>query len=527
MRECAAAGVGLAGAMGTGWSARARTKPNIVIIMADDMGFADIGCYGSEIQTPNLDRLSGEGMRFTSFYNCARCCPTRASLLTGLYSHRAGMGAMVNERDEPRTAPYQGFLNDRCLTIAEALKPAGYRTCMSGKWHVGEKPEHWPLRRGFDHYYGLISGASSYFDPNFVLEGSNRARTMVRESTKITEFAKDFYMTDAITESAVGQLGDVARTPDPFFLYVAYTAPHWPLHARPEDIRKYQGKYVGGWDQLRQSRHARLREMGLLESKWQLSRRDDGAIPWDEEKNKEWQDRRMAVYAAQIDRMDQGIGRILDTLKEKRLVENTLVLFLADNGACAENAGVRRDPSVTPGGPDSYMAYGVAWANASNTPFRRYKQTLYEGGISTPLIARWPGMIRPGSKTEQVGHVIDLTPTCLEVAGAPYKRASGPDLSALDGKSLLPVLKGGSRAGHEIMYWEHIRNRALRQGDWKIVWDRKIGAWELYNVVEDRTETRNLASDQPERTRLMAGLWEDWANSAGVQFGKGPGPSET
>lgn len=492
------------------------TRPNIVIIMADDMGFSDLGCYGSEIETPNIDRLADQGVRFSQFYNCARCCPTRASLLTGLYPHRAGMGQMINRQGEQRPPAYQGYLNDRCLTIAEALRPAGYRTLMSGKWHVGEHHPHWPLNRGFEKYYGLISGASSYFDTSFIEAGTDKIRMMLRDDTEIVEKGEGFYMTDAITDHAVQMIEENGQRDNPFFLYVAYTAPHWPLHALPEDIEKYKGKFADGWDAMRERRHRKMIELGLVDPAWQLSQRDDRVPHWEFAENKEWEALRMAVYAAQIDRMDYGIGRILDKLKAVSAEENTLVMFLSDNGGCAEVLQ-GNDPNIQPGGPDSYMSYGIGWANASNTPLFRYKQYVHEGGIATPLIVRWKNVIKPGTITHQIGHVIDLIPTCLEAAGAKYPdEFNGKQLLKLDGKSLLPILKGNNREEHEAIYWEHLGNCAIRQGKWKLVMDGQLKEWELYDLEADRTETNNLVKLYPDQAEQMKKMWEHWAGEVAV-----------
>ncbi len=491
-------------------------RPNIVIILADDMGFSDQGCYGSEIDTPNLDHLAEQGVRFTQFYNCARCCPTRASLLTGLYPHRAGMGLMINRRREERPPAYQGYLNDRCLTIAEALRPAGYHTLMSGKWHVGEYFPHWPLNRGFEKYYGLISGASSYFDTSFVEPGTDKVRIMLRDDTEIVEKGEDFYMTDVITDHAIQMIEQYRQKNNPFFLYVAYTAPHWPLHALPEDIEKYGGKFADGWDAMRERRHKKMIELGLVDPAWKLSQRDGRVPEWSNAEYKEWEAMRMAVYAAQIDRMDQGIGRILGKLKEVGVEENTLVMFLSDNGGCAEILR-GNNPNIIPGGPDSYMSYGIGWANASNTPLRRYKKWVHEGGIATPLIAHWKGVIKPGTITHQVGHVIDLLPTCLEAANAEYPNEfNGNELLKLDGKSLFPILKGHRREGHEAIYWEHLGNCAIRQGKWKLVMDNELGAWELYDLEADRTETNNIVNLYPEQAEQMIKMWQDWAEEVEV-----------
>lgn len=517
-----------AASLGLGMAAPVRKRPNIVLLLADDMGFSDIGCYGGEIATPNLDSLARGGVRFTQFYNTARCCPTRASLLTGLHPHQAGIGHMV---DTGRQLPgYRGDLNGRCVTIAEALRPAGYRTAMSGKWHVTpvtESKHNWPLQRGFEKYYGIIHGAASYYDPV----------TLVRDN----EFSppprgKDYFFTDAIGENATRYIEDFGRGRDPFFLYVAFTAPHWPLHALEADIAKYRGRYAGGWDRLREERHARMKKMGIVDSRWPLTSRDTQSPAWNDAPNKAWYERRMEVYAAQVDRMDQNIGHILAKLKETGAEENTLVLFLSDNGGCAEELGPKaaarhipkvtpdgrpvvqgNRPEVMPGGPDTYQSYGLPWANASNTPFRRYKHWTHEGGISTPLIARWPSQIRKqGGFTEQAGQLVDLMATCVDASAAAYPATrQGEAVQPMEGKSLLPAMRGAKPVEREL-YWEHEGNRAVRVGDWKLV-SKHPEDWELYNLKADRTELNNLADAQPARVAEMKGKWEAWARRANVE----------
>lgn len=345
-------------------------RPNIVIILADDLGYSDLGCYGSEIATPNIDQLAAGGLRFTQFYNTTRCCPARAALLTGLYPHQAGIGHMVESGGRP--IPYFGFpsyrtdLSDRAVTIAEVLQPAGYHTAMVGKWHLTpftDSKHNWPRQRGFESFYGIIDGFTSYFAPT----------SLTRDNEPVAADGPNYYLTDAITAHAERTIAELSRQPQPFFLYVAYTAPHWPLHARPEDIAKYEGKYREGWDALRTARHQRQIELGIVDARWPLSPRDKSAPAWDGVPNKEWQAHRMAVYAAQVDRLDYAVGKILARLRETGADRHTLVFFLSDNGGCAENLGTKRPggaPPILPGGPDTYASYGPAWANASNTPFR-------------------------------------------------------------------------------------------------------------------------------------------------------------
>ena len=504
-------------------------RPNIILIMADDMGFSDLGCYGSEIDTPHLNRLAAGGVRFTQFYNCARCCPTRASLLTGLYPHQAGFGLMT---DDEGTPAYQGDLSDRCVTIAEGLRQGGYHTLMCGKWHLtppeAESGHNWPLQRGFEKFFGTIAGAGSYYDPV----------TLVRDNTPLRAGREGFYYTDAISENAVRLVDEYGRQEAPFFLYVAYTAPHWPLHALAEDVGKYRETYRNGWDALRAERHHRMIEMGIVDKKWPLSARDPRVPPWAIAPHKDWETLRMAVYAAQIGRMDRGIGLILAKLHELDIEANTLILFLSDNGGNYEEVlpawrgsifipheahdgrlvRVGNDPSVLPGPEDTYASYGIPWANASNTPFRLYKHFAHEGGIATPLIAYWPaGIQQRNALTHQPGHVIDVMATCLDVAGAAHPRTlAGRETVPLEGKSLLPILQGTQREPHGALYWEHEGNSAVRQGKWKLV-SRYPNQWELYDLEADRTEQNDLADSHLDRVREMSALYEQWVKRVGVR----------
>jgi arylsulfatase len=495
-------------------------RPNIVVIMVDDMGYSDVGSYGGEIETPNLDRLAGDGLRFTGFYNAARCCPTRASLLTGLYPHQAGMGAMVSSvHSEPEPGPYQGYLNQRCVTIAEALRSAGYRTYMSGKWHVGEKPEHWPRRRGFDRYFGLISGASSYYE---IIKDQPYIRQMVLDDEPWEPPAEGFYMTDAFSDYAVRYIREhhESHPGDPFFLYLAYTAPHWPLHALPQDIAKYKERYANGWSALRTERHHRMLEMGIIDERHILSPQPSSIPAWEDVDDKDDWRLRMAVYAAMIDRVDQGIGRLVKVLEENAVLDNTLILFLSDNGGCAESVESRRlhSPGVPAGERGSYVAYKEPWANASNTPFRLYKQWTHEGGIATPLIAHWPsGIEQPGRITDAVGHVVDIMATILDVVGVSYPDSiEGRSLLPREGRSLAPVLRGEESKSHDALYWEHMGSRAIRRGNWKLVMDRRAKVWELYDLDKDPTELNNLADDYPDEVSALESAWLQWAQRVGV-----------
>ncbi|MCB1094650.1 MAG: arylsulfatase [Verrucomicrobiae bacterium] len=524
-------------------------RPNIVLMMADDMGISDIGCYGGEIETPRLNQLAADGLRFSQFYNTSRCCPTRASLLTGLYPHQAGVGHMMEDRG---LSGYQGNLNNHCRTIAEVLHPAGYRTYMSGKWHVTrhrmpEGPKfNWPRQRGFDRFYGTIHGAGSFFDPN----------SLTRDNDQIAPDEEPFYYTNAIGNNAARFITE-HEGDDPFFLYVAFTSPHWPMHALEKDIEKYKGKYDKGWDSLREERLKRMIDIGLIKPEWKMTERDPGAPAWEDERMKTWMSRRMEVYAAMVDCMDQNVGKVVDALKAKGMFENTLILFLADNGGCAEEMGsggkvrppldagpsmpmkpgelqldmvpkitrdgkpVRQGKGVMPGAADTYVAYGLPWANASNTPFRRYKHWVHEGGISTPLIAHWPAGVavdRKNTIEHQPGHLIDIMATCVDVARAEYPAAvDGAPIHPMEGVSLLPLITGkGDWQRTQPLFWEHEGNRAVRDGKWKLVATMAKGEWELYDIERDRTETTDLASQNPERVRAMATLWQNWAVRANV-----------
>jgi arylsulfatase len=474
-------------------------------MMADDMGFSDLGCYGSEIATPNIDSLAKGGVRFTHFYNAARCCPTRASLLTGLYPHQAGVGHMVNDLGTPA---YQGYLNNRCVTIGEVMRSSGYRTLMSGKWHVGGDRPHWPTDRGFDHYFGLIDGASSYWE-------LDEGRHMAMDDKPFTP-PKDYYATDAFTDNAISMLDKHGRGSDPFFMYLAFTSPHWPLHAHEQDVKKYEGKYMMGWDELRRKRHQRMIDMGIVDKRWPLTPRDATAPAWETISDKKARDRAMAVYAAQIDRMDQNVGRVLAQLKKMGADQNTLILFLADNGGCAEVVD-RGTPGVPPGPRQSYLSYGLPWANASNTPFRLYKHWIHEGGISTPLIAHWPSVIKQGGTlTHQTGHLVDLMATCVDVGKAKYPSTfQGRPITPAEGKSLQPVFQGKT-LGDRRLFWEHEGNRAMRDGKWKLV-SQHPKNWELYDLDADRTELNDLSQKMPDKTASMIRDWQSWADRCGVQ----------
>ena len=502
--------LGTLGAVAAGAGAR----PNIAIILVDDMGFSDLGCYGSEIPTPNLDKLAARGLRFTQFYNTGRCCPTRASLLTGLYSHQAGVGHMVTDRQQPG---YQGNLNDRCVTIAEVLRGAGYRTAMAGKWHVTKfvqatndtEKVNWPRQRGFDHYFGVIQGTANYFRPN----------PLTRENEIIEAPADGFYTTDAFVDNAL-QFLDAGDKSKPFFLYLAFNAPHFPLMAPADEIARFRGKYKIGWDKLREQRRARQIERGIVDKAWPLSPRPPEVKAWDAvaPEDQDRFDHLMAIYAAVVAHMDAAVGRLVEALRQRGALDNTLILFLSDNGGNAEAGPEGRYVGAQPGSEDSNIYCGQSWATLENTPFRRYKHYNHEGGIAAPLIAHWPARISAGGQLRsQPGHLIDLMPTCVELAGATYpKEFNCKAVLPMEGRSLVPAFDN-KPIQRDALFWEHEGNAAVRVGDWKLVRLGRDGPWELYDLKADRTEQRDLAAAQPERVKELAAKWEAWAERAQVK----------
>lgn len=514
-------------------SAQGAERPNIILIMVDDMGFSDLGFQGGEINTPNIDALAADGVRFSQFYNNGRCCPTRATLMTGLYPHQTGIGHMTESPGElnygeGKSPAYQGYLNDNCVTIAEALQGAGYATLMSGKWHLGQNDEsRWPLQRGFDKYFGCLSGATLHFYP-----GGNRGMSLGNEKIEQPESTTDqqFYTTDAFTDYAIRFLKEEqAGEKRPTFLYLAYTAPHWPIQAFEEDIAKYRGKYKIGWDKLRERRLAKQKELGLVSADLELSPRTPKIPAWDEldaDKQDEM-DLKMAIYAAMIDRIDQNIGKLTAYLKESGQDENTLIFFLSDNGGCQEGGvlGGANFRDVEKRNHEYFHGYGEAWANASNTPFRLYKHFNHEGGTATPFFMRWPAKI--AAQKDWYGEpaqLIDVMPTILDVAGATYPtNFEGNAIHPLDGISLRPAMSGQSLARQKPICIEHENNASIRSGDWKLV-GRNVARprgvhpenWELYDIAQDRTETNNLAAENPAKVRELSQQWDAWAKRAGV-----------
>jgi arylsulfatase A-like enzyme len=539
---------------------KADSRPNIIIIMADDMGYSDIGCYGGEIKTPNIDFLAKNGLRFSQFYNNSRCCPTRASLLTGLYSHQAGIGNMSFDQG---LEGYRGYMKENTITLAELLKSGGYNTGMVGKWHVANtnerkpKEEHlawlnnqsdfgefaplsqYPTSRGFDKYYGTLWGVVNFFDPFSLVNGTS----------PVKEVPPGYYYTDAINDTAAAYIKQFSNNKEPFFLYVAQTAPHWPLQAFPEDIKKYEDVYKDGWDVIREKRYKKMISEGLFPAdKNILSPRFAKERQWEENPNKDWDAYAMAVRAAMVDRMDQGIGKIIEALQETGELENTLIFFLSDNGASSDNAqnygpgfdrpGETRDrkkiiypvdKKVLPGSETTFASTDNMWSNAANTPFRFWKSESYEGGICTPLIAYWPKGIKTkkGSVTEQVGHVMDFMNTLKDLAGVSYpKEFKGHAITPTEGKSLVPILNGEQRKGYDYLFFEHIGGRAVRWGDWKLVTLDEKREWELYNIKNDRTEINNLAGQHPQIVEQLKTKWLEWANANNVLPKPKPRPQE-
>lgn len=524
-------------------------RPNIIVILADDLGYSDAGCYGGEIHTPNLDYLAKSGLRFNHFYNASRSCPTRASLLTGLYQHQAGIGRMTFDNGLPG---YRGTLSRNAVTIAEVLRDAGYRTSMVGKWHVAETPlrpdqrdwlnhqvshdtfsdlSNYPVNRGFQTHYGLIYGVADYFDPFSLVEGE----------VPVERVPDGYYLTQALSDRAEKEIREFADDGKPFFMYLAYTSPHWPLMALPEDIEKYKDTYKVGWEAIRNARYERQKQLGVFgEARDFLSERQF-KDKWEDNNDSEWDAMAMAVHAAMVDRMDQGIGQVLNALRETGQLDNTLILFLSDNGCSPEvcenmQPGENDRPDMTrdgrkmvypknkevlPGPETTYASLGSKWANVANTPFRFWKAKSYEGGICTPMIAHWPKGIKKnvGGFTSEYGHVMDIMATCVDIAGAEYpSEYKGHEIIPMEGKSLVPIFSKGSREGHDYYGFEHFNERAFISNDgWKIIKPGRKAEWELYNLNTDRSEKHNIADKYPERVATMVKEYEAWAKRCMVE----------
>ncbi|MDR1860035.1 MAG: arylsulfatase [Bacteroidales bacterium] len=554
-------------------TATAPAQPNIILIMSDDMGFSDIERYGGIIRTPALNRLADNGLSYRQFYNTARCCPTRASLLTGLHPHQAGIGHMMEDRGQDG---YRGELNARCITIAQALKPAGYKTYAVGKWHVTHdlRPDgdrhNWPLQRGFDRYYGIIGGAASYFDPANLCRDNRIITPYTDPEYSYPQADERYYLTEALGDNAAKFIREhaVANGRQPFFMYVAFTAAHWPMQAPERYVRPYHGKFDKGWDVLRQEKVAAQRRKNIIDKRWTLA--TDSTLPsWNAVENKEFETRCMEVYAGMISCLDHNIGKITEQLRQSGLLENTLIFFLQDNGACAETVGraapphnhtvpegeeyhvmagselqryyqpwqtrdglpVRRGYGVLPGAADTYIAYGKGWAHYSNVPFREYKHWVHEGGIATPLIVHWPAVIRTkGAIRQTPGQLPDIMATIIDVAAAEYPESfNGVEITPLAGASLRPTFDADAESAR-YLFWEHENNKAIRQGKWKLVYKftqntpyqdidspTPYHLWELYDMTADRTETRNVAALYPQKVKQLADEWERIAWQSNVK----------
>jgi arylsulfatase A-like enzyme len=489
------------------------SRPNIIVILVDDMGFSDISCYGSEIQTPHLDKLAAEGLRFTQFYNTGRCCPTRTSLLTGLYAHEAGVGHMMENDGVPG---YVGHLNDKCVTIGQVLQKAGYFTAMTGKWHVGQDQGVVPWNRGFDDSFNSPAGG-------FYYQGDARSELYLngrKLDVNGPELPKGWYTTDLYTDYAIKFVDDGLSSKKPFFLYLAYNAPHFPLEAPADEIAKFRGKYQMGWDALRDQRHAEAIKAGVVEKTWALSPRPEEVKAWQslDADQRDRFDHIMAIYAAVVQHMDTAVGRLVESLKQRGVLDNTLILFMSDNGGNAESGPKGVLEGNPPGGPGGKVFEGMSWATLSNTPFRRYKHFNHEGGIATPLIVHWPDRIKsPGGLRTEMGHVIDIMPTCVDVAGAAYPTEfDGKPILPMEGRSLIPALDD-KPIEREALFWEHEGNAAIRSGDWKLVRAGRKGPWELYNMAIDRTELHDLSMQEPTRKKELEDQWEAWAKRTNVE----------
>ncbi len=516
-------------------------RPNIMLIVVDDMGYSDLGCFGGEVESPNLDGLAENGIRFTQFFNSGRSCPSRASLLTGLYAQQVGITGMGLS------------LNKECVTIPEVLREAGYHTAMSGKWHlsltqgIGNKADQmawlshqntfnnrpfapidtYPCNRGFEEHWGTIWGVVDHFDPFSLVHNE--------EAIYTDAIPEDFYSTDFITEKAVDMIDDLSKKEEPFFMYVSYNAPHWPLHAKPEDIAKYKGKYDEGWDVMRERRYDRMVELGLIDPAQTPRAKNESGRLWENEADKKFQSANMEVHAAMIDCVDQGVGQIIAKLKATGEYDNTIIIFTSDNGASSENYNIgdfdrhdriRDGRMVThnapvPGDQLTYNYLGTGWGGAVNTPFRYWKRESFHGGIAAPTIVSWPEGLKAksGSIVNDPCHFIDLMPTCIELAGAEYPETyNGHTIQPLvaEGRSLMPIIDGNHWDSDRTIFWEHETGRAVRVGDWKLT-SLCGGGWQLFNLANDYSETNNVSAENPDKVKELKQLWNTWAKGVGLK----------
>jgi len=489
------------------------SKPNIIVILCDDMGFSDIGCYGSEIPTPHLDKLARTGLRFTQFYNTGRCCPSRAAILTGLYSHEAGIGHMMDDDELPG---YRGRLNDNCVTIAQVLQTAGYFTAMSGKWHVGQKFGVVPWKRGFDR--SINSPAGGFYYPERKMDRIYLNGRELRDDSK--ELPTNWYSTDLWTDYGIRFIDEARAAKKPVFLYLAYNAPHFPLQAPANEIAQFRGKYMIGWDKLRAARHAKQEQLGLIDPTWDLTPRPPDVKEWDKlsDRDKDRFDQIMSIYAACVAHIDTDVGKLTDALKERGMLDNTLIFFMSDNGGNAESGPDGRLEGDHPGAADSTVFCGKSWATLENTPFRRYKHFNHEGGIASPFIVHWPdGFSGANEFREQPAHLIDIMATCVDVGGAVYPtNYNGHSILPMEGRSLMPEFDN-KPVQRDALFWEHEGNAAVRVGDWKLVRADYRGPWELYDMKKDRTEMHDVSTQHPDVAKDLLEKWKLWADRTHVK----------
>ena len=507
------------------------TKPNILLILADDMGYSDLGCYGGEIETPNIDNLAEQGVRFTQFYNTARCCPSRASLMTGLYPHETGIGHMTHKVFQGPV--YQGYLNDKCVTIPEILGNNGYSTYMVGKWHMGTEEVAWPGNRGFNHYFGIHNWVDSYYrvlpDCEIYEDGKLVMKPTGKKDVQQPN-GKEWYTTEVFTNKALEYLQSCKTEQNPFFLYMAYNAPHWPLEAPDSLIEKYLPRYKNGWTSLMNEKLKRLKKMKILEVSSELANQN---IPeWEPLPDSIREDLvfKRAMYAAQVDALDYNVGRLINFLKENEMFDNTIVIFLSDNGCSAEPIDVDFGFNFCVNTKWNYsdwkynsgragISQGRVWSIVSNAPFRLYKRFIHEGGISTPFIISYPNKIKKGGTLVNVpAYLPDVLPTLMEYTGNIYpEKFKGIEIESPKGVSLVSAIRNKKFIRHIPFFWEHEGSGGVRLENWKLVTTNiKTKKWELYNLDNDRAENHDLADLFPEKEKELKSLWEEWAEKIKV-----------